>query len=232
MGNLIPKLHFKLIISIFLLLSFAPFSFSEIKKDNKQAQDYRDRGYQSQKAGNLDMASSFYKRATEFDPTYALAYNDLGIVLEAKGEISAAKEAYSKAIEANPNYLSPYYNLAALYEKEGNLDKALYYWQMRVQMGDWSDAWTWKAKEHKDALEASGKISENAKPELTKAALNMMPDAKRDAQYHMYRGRQNLILGNYVAALKELNAAAALDPQNQEIDTLLEDAQRKILLYK
>jgi len=234
MGKFVPKSH--IVISTILILSFvfsfAPSSFSEVKKEKNQAQICRDKGYEAQKVGNFDMALSFYQRAIELDPSYAVAYNDLGVVLEAKGSNDAAKEAYSKAIEVNPNYMSSYYNLAALYEKEGNYDKAAYYWKMRVQLGDWSDSWTWKAKEYIDNLKDSGKIKDEIEPVTTGADLNFMPNEKRDAKYHLYRGRQYIVAGNYVVALKELNAAMALDPQNQEIEKLLEDTQRKVLLYK
>jgi Flp pilus assembly protein TadD len=229
MGKFVPKLH--IIIATALFFSFVSFSFSETKKDKNQAQIYRDKGYEAQRAGNLDMALSFYQRAVDLDPSYAVAYNDIGIILESKGLSDAAKEAYSKALEVDPKYLSSYYNLAALYEKEGNFDKAAYYWRMRVQLGDWSDSWTWKAKERIDSLKESGKLKDDAELAMTGADLSFMPDAKRDAKYHLYRGRQHIVAGDYVSALKELNAAVALDPQNQEIEKLLEDAQRKVLLY-
>lgn len=224
-----PIWHF--IIVTVLVFSFVPSSFSASKRDIKQAKIYRDKGYEAQRLGNLDLALGFYQRAVASDPSYAVAYNDLGVVLEAKGLNDAAKEAYSKAVETNPNYLSSYYNLAALYEKEGNFDKAAHYWRIRVQLGDWSDAWTWKAKEHIDALEASGKLADGIEPMMTKADFNLMPNSKRDAKYHLYRGRQYIIAGNYVAALKELNAAIVLDPQNRETERLLDDTQRKVLLY-
>jgi Flp pilus assembly protein TadD len=230
MGKFIPKLHF--IIAAFIIFSFVPSSFSQVKRDTNQAKVSRDKGYQAQRAGNLDMALSFYQRAIELDPSYAIAYNDLGIVLEAKGEMNAAKEHYSQAISVDPDYPSSYSNLAALYEKEGNLDQAVYYWRMRVQLGDWSDAWTWKAKERVEALEASGKLSDKPPAMAQGIDLKLMPNSKRDAQYHLYRGRQYILLGNYVAALKELNAAIALEPQNEEIQRLLDDTQRKVLLYR
>jgi len=102
---------------------------------------------------------------------------------------------------------------------------------VRVQLGDWSDDWTWKAKDHIEALEASGKLSGEVEPIAGMKNLKFTPDAKRDAKYHLYKGRQYVLAGNYVAALKELNAAIALDQDNQEIAKLLDDTQRKVLLY-
>ena len=229
MGKFVPKLHF--IILTVLIFSFVPSSFLQAN-DKKQAQICRDRGYEAQRAGNLDAALGLYKKAIELDPSYVVAYNDLGIILESKGDIDAAKEAYSQALKIDPKYLSTYYNLASLYEKKGNYSQALYYLRMRVKLGDWSDAWTWKAKERIDALVASGLAEAKSEAVLTKKELKTMPDAKHEARYHYYRGRQYLVVGNYVSALKELNAAIVLDPQNHEIEELLNDTQHKVLLSK
>ncbi|MDD5005227.1 MAG: tetratricopeptide repeat protein [Candidatus Omnitrophica bacterium] len=230
MGKVIPKLHF--IITAFIIFSFVPSSFSEIKKDRKEAQGYRDQGYEAQRSGNLDVALNLYQRAIETDPSYAMAYNDIGIVLEAKGMDQEAEEVYLKAISLDPDYLSSYYNLAALYEKEGKLEKADYYWKTRVNLGDWSDSWTWKAKEHLQQLKSSGKLAARTNPNVGNLDLKLTPNPKRDAQYHLYRGRQYLATEDYTSAFKELNAASVLDPGNPEIEQSIEDTQEKVLLYK
>lgn len=227
MGKVIPKLHFLLVT--FILFSFVPASFSETSKEDSQ--EYREKGYEAQRAGNLDMALNYYQRAIQLNPFDAVVYNDIGIVLEAKGQNDTAKEAYMKSISTDPNYLSAYYNLAALYEKEGDLSQAAYYWRMRINLGDWSDAWTWRAKEHLDRLSTKGGLDTSKIPASGDLSFGVKPNPQRDAEYHLYRGRSLLAAGKYVAALKELNAAIILDPHNQEIKQLLEDAQRKVLLY-
>jgi len=229
MGKVIPKFHFILVTII--ILSFAPSSFSETKRDSKQVKEFRDKGYEAQRLGNLDMALNYYQKAIEFDPYYAVAYNDIGIVLEAKSMNDRAKDAYLRAISLDPNYLSAYYNLAALYEKEGELDKAAYYWRMRINLGDWSDTWTWKARDQLENLEATGKLDASKMSVLGGNRLGLISSPKRDAEYHLYRGRRYLAAGNYIAALKELNAAVVLDPHNKEIKQLLEETQQKVLLY-
>ena len=62
-------------------------------------------------------------------------------------------------------------------------------------------------------------------------SFGVKSNPKRDAEYHLYRGRRYLAAGNYIAALKEFNAAIILDPHNSKIKESLEDAQRKVLLY-
>jgi len=208
-----------------------PLSFSATKKDTKRVQEYRDKGYQAQRLGNLDMALNYYQKAIDLNPYYAVAYNDIGVVLESKGDTKRAKEAYLRAISLEPNYLSAYYNLAALYEKESDFDQAAYYWRMRINLGDWSDVWTWRAKEHLEDLGARGELGTNKIPSAGDWSFDLKSNPKRDAEYHLYRGRRYVAAGNYIAALKELNAAIVLDPHNKEIKQMLEDTQRKVLLY-
>ena len=226
MGNVIPKFHF--ILVALLVFSFVPLSFSEAKRDS---QEYRDKGYEAQRAGNLDMALNYYQKAIQLNPYNAVPYNDIGVVFEAKGMIEEAKEAYARAISVDPNYLSAYYNLAALYEREKDFDQAAYYWRMRINLGDWSDVWTWKAKERLDKLGTKGKLDTSKIPTTKDLSIGLKSDPKRDAEYHLHLGRRYLAAEKYVAALKELNAAIVLDPHNKEIEKLLEDAQRKVLLY-
>jgi superkiller protein 3 len=203
-------------------------SFSETKRNSKTVQAYRDQGYEAQRLGNLDMALNYYQKAIELDPYYAVAYNDIGVVLEAQGSIDKAKESYTRAISLDSNYLSAYYNLAALYQKEGDSEQAAYYWRMRINLGNWSDVWTWRALENLEGLKSEGKLGADKIPARN---LGLTSEPKRDAEYHYYRARNYIMKGEYVTALKELSAAIILDPDNSEIKQLLEETQQKVLLY-
>lgn len=229
MGNILPKILF--IASACLVFSFVTPS-SAAQKNKKQAQIYRDQGFEAQRAGNLDMALSYYQRALEKNSEYADVYNDIGIVLEAKGETVAAKNAYLRALALDSKLLSASYNVAALYENEGEIAKAAYYWKMRVQSGEWSDVWTWRAKEHLDALQATGKLQEAGIPLEGDGAFGFGSNTKRDAQYHLHKARRYIMSGNYVLAHRELTTAYLLDQNNHEIGELLDVTQRRVLLYK
>lgn len=230
MGKFIPRIYRIGILIICIVFLFVSPSFSATKKDTKQAQQYRDSGYQAQRSGNLDMALSYYQRAIDTDPEYAIAYNDIGIILEAKGDFKKAKEAYLRAISLNPKFLSAYYNLAALYEKEGDFDSAAHYWKMRIRLGDWSDVWTWKAKEQLQALKISGQLKDSDISMAEDLSLGISP--KRDAQYHLYQGRHLVATGDYVAAFDEFSKAVLLDPENSEAEQLLEETGRRVIVYK
>ena len=117
-----------------------------------EAVEYRVKGYELQRQGDVTGARANYQKAMAIDPTYATPHNDVGILLEAEGELDRAEEEYRAAIQADPNYLEAYTNLALLHEKRGQKEQAIYYWLRRASMGHPLDAWTIKAKERLIAL--------------------------------------------------------------------------------
>ncbi|MGE5358868.1 MAG: tetratricopeptide repeat protein [Bacteroidales bacterium] len=44
-----------------------------------------------------------WKKAVEFDPTYAAAWNNLAIAYEHEGQFDSAREAYEKALKLDAN---------------------------------------------------------------------------------------------------------------------------------
>lgn len=236
---------FSIILLFFLLFSPARFSFAQgTAQTKKLSVEYRDKGLKAQKAGDVDTALSYYQKAVEMDPTFALAFNDAGVIYESKGWFDKAKQAYARAIDLDPSLAGPYYNLGSIYEKEGNLDQAVYYFKKRVMMGDWNDEWTTKARRELQGMGVSdpevkadffdkylgdfdpGDIA-NAKPK----GNDLNPKKrKRDARLHLLRGKQLYYMGMYPEAFKELGVAEVLDPKNKEIQKTLEEVQQKALM--
>ncbi|HQP91905.1 MAG TPA: tetratricopeptide repeat protein, partial [Candidatus Omnitrophota bacterium] len=113
----------KIVLSVFLI-SCAQFSWAELSVEiKKTAVEYRDKGLEAQKNGDMDTALIYYQKAMELDPTMAAAYNDAGVIYESKGWNDRAKQAYAKAIELDPTLVGPYYNMGVLYEKDGDMEK-------------------------------------------------------------------------------------------------------------
>ncbi len=236
----IPAFIFALLFIVSLPPCFAQLS-AETKK---MAAEYRDQGLKAQKGGDLDTALMYFQKSVELDPTLAIAYNDLGVVYEARGWNDKAKQAYGKAIDLDPTLASPYYNMGSIYEKEGDLEQAAYYFKKRVMIGDWNDEWTSKARQelrglgvtdpeirqdfldqHLAGLEASSDI--HALPK----GNDLDPrKRKRDAQLHLFRGKQLYYMGMYPEALTELGVAGILDPKNKEIEKTFEEVHRKALM--
>lgn len=234
-----------LIVVLILLTCVCP-SFAQLSVESKKlAAEYRDKGLEAQRNGDMDTALVYYQKAMEIDPTMAIAYNDAGVIYEAKGWNDRAKQAYGKAIDLNPNLASPYYNLGSIYEKEGNLEKAIYYFKKRVLIGDWNDEWTTKARrelqslgvsdpevradfldQHLASIEASNDI-DNATPK----GNDLDPKKrKREARMHLLRGKQLYYMGMNIEALQELGMADILDPKNKEIQKMFDEVHRKTLM--
>ncbi|MFH1691353.1 MAG: tetratricopeptide repeat protein [Candidatus Omnitrophota bacterium] len=236
---------FLTILITFLLFANAQFSFAEgTPQIKKLAQEYRDKGLQAQRNGDVDTALIYYQKAVEMDPTFALAYNDAGIIYESKGWLDKAKQAYARALDLDPSMPGPYYNLGSIYEREGDLDKAVYYFKKRVVLGDWNDEWTMKARQELQGLGVSdpeikadffdkylgdfdpGSIA-NAKPK----GNDLNPrKRKRDARLHLLRGKQLYYMGMYAESLRELGMAEVLDPKDKTIQKALEEVQQKALM--
>jgi len=232
-------------VTILLFLACAlPCPAQLSVETKKMAAEYRDKGLQAQRSGDLDTALIYYQKAVELDPSLAVAYNDIGVIYESRGWNEKAKLAYGKAIDLDPSLSSPYYNLGSIYEKEGNLEKAVYYFKKRVLIGDWNDEWTMKARRELQSLGVSD-------PEIRSDFLDqhlanleaaddrgLMPKGndldprkrKRDARLHLYRGKQLYYMGMYPEALTELGIAEILDPKNKEIQKMLEEVNRKALI--
>lgn len=214
----------------------------EVSKN--MAMEYRDKGLQAQRIGDLETAMTYLQKAVEMDPSLAVAYNDLGVLYEAKGWTDRAKLAYGKAIDLDPNMPSPYYNLGSIYAKEGEFEKAVMYFKQRVLVGDWNDEWTKKARRELKSLGVDDPELRQGFLEEHLARVEDMGDVKgrpkgndldpktrkRQARLHLFRGKQLAYMGQYVEALRELSYAEVLDPRNKEIQKVLEDVHRKALM--
>jgi Flp pilus assembly protein TadD len=149
----------------FINLSYICYGVNSIKEE---AESYRTKGYEAQKAGNIDPAISWYQKAAELDQNYAAPHNDLGILFEAKGWLDRAETEYQKALSIDPNYQKAHTNLALLYERKGELEKAAFHWMRRYKLGSPTDAWTNEARQRLEKLGLLDKGEEKRyEPDLT-----------------------------------------------------------------
>lgn len=93
----------------------------------EEAQVYREDGLGAQQHGDLSGAATFYQKAIQLDPGFAIPYNDLGIVYERRGQLQMALKAYQQALAVDPNYLEASANLGSLYRRLGYATQALPY---------------------------------------------------------------------------------------------------------
>jgi len=240
----------KIILNLVLL--FFSFNFLALAQDlanpgkqveltalQAQAREYRDEGVKAQDMGDLDSAMKLYQKAIEVDPAYAVAYNDLGVIYEDKGMIDRAQESYLKAIKIDPDYLSTYTNLALLYENKRELNKAAYYWNKRVELGNFNDPWTQKASQRLKDIRLS--LSSNPAESLKEQdVLKLMKDVANEkyilsredkmlARKHLKKAKDSYAKEDYAAAVKEALDAQYLDPDNKDIQDFIDKTQHRAL---
>lgn len=229
-----------LLIALGLSLGFARDSFAEtegtgLSQLQELARTYREEGLALQNIGNLDDAMSLYQKAIGLDPSYAPAYNDLGIVLEAKGLSGEAEQYYLKAIAVDPGLLSAYSNLAIIYENKRDLDKALYYWDKRAQLGVGTDPWTQKARQRSRDIEAVAifDTGENNTLNLVREIEAKKQIERNDnsalAKDYFRKAKLCNDKGQDLEALKLAINAMQLDPSNSEISDFVDKVQLRLL---
>ena len=205
----------------------------------KEARDYRLKGLDFQRIGNLDAAMALYQKAITFDPSYAVAYNDLGIIYEAKGFLDRAEESYLRAITIDPYYLSAYTNLALFYENKRDLDKAAFYWKKRADLGSIDDPWTIKARQRLEdiSLVVSDDPYKNMREQEIFGLLKevevkkelLRKDNKTLAKDCLERAKAKFNKGDDVSALKLAIDASSLDPDDYDIKEFVEKVQARLL---
>lgn len=225
-----------LVIILYTAIASPAYCESLLRED---ALEYRQRGYQAQKAGMLAEALSFYQKAIQIDPGLAAVYNDLGVVYETLGQIERAREAYSGAVAVDPGYGKAYFNLALLYEGGGDLRKASEYWLALIHVKDQEQSMLRMAQ---DRLSELGEIFPEIREQYLRSEAEYLNkefamlkdrwalDDKELAKFYIENAGILVKKNDYPKALRLYLNAKHLDPQNDQIDTLIETTQRKILL--
>lgn len=207
----------------------------------KQARFYRAQGLESQHAGNIDTAMSFYQKAIQLDPTYAATYNDLGIIYESKGDMENAEKNYLMALTLDPYFLSAYTNLALLYEFKRDFKKASSFWEKRVEFGLVGEYWTEKARKRLQDIDLvmygdnfrSKEFVETEVIDLTKDVLDQKYIIRDNdsalSNKFLKISKQSYNNQDYAAALKWAIDAYQLDPANKEIEEFIRVIQARML---
>ncbi len=198
-----------------------------------QSRLYRNKGLQAQNMGNLQEALSWYQKAVEMDPSYAIAYNDIGVIYESNGLISVAEQNYLKANKMDPNYLSVYSNLAALYESKRDFEKAALYWEKRSKLGVEGDPWKAKAEQRlRDIAEILPSLKlrfmEQDAIKLNKDLLAKRAEAVKKAQEHIKLAKKLFDSNDYDKAMVELEVALNLDSRSSEALELMDRTRARI----
>lgn len=90
-------------------------------------------GVALQAKGQLDTATTHYRRAMEIRPDYAPAHNNLGVVLRAQGKLDEAISAYRQALAERPDYAEVHSNLATALLELRKPEEAVTHFQIARQ---------------------------------------------------------------------------------------------------
>ncbi|MEW6101011.1 MAG: tetratricopeptide repeat protein [Candidatus Omnitrophota bacterium] len=221
---------------------YTPVDERNLTQLQKTARAYRTQGFANQRLGDFDSAFSYYQKAIQLDPAYAVAYNDLGVIYESRNQMDNAQECYLKAIQIDPTYLSAYTNLALIYEDKRELTKAHEYWSKRVELGSPTDPWTTKAKDRLSdiRLVLQGGTVEQKRREREQEIASLMMDVSKQkgllrednkelSKYTFEKARIIFDKGDELTALKYAVDAGHLDPTNKEIAKFIEKVQKRLL---
>lgn len=223
-----------------LFFSTASSAFTEPTLLKEEALEYRQKGYEAQSSGMLADALIFYEKSAQIDPTSAPVYNDLGVVNEMMGQFDTAEEAYLRAVSIDPGYGKAYFNLAQLYEEKGDLPKAGEYWIGLSQLDNQEPSMLKKAG---NRVYEIGKLVPGLREKYFEMEVSLLNkkvtaykkrlaygDDKELARFYMEKAGSLLKKKDYLRALRISLDAKQLDPENDQLDSLIETAQKKLLL--
>lgn len=91
-------------------------------------------------------AETYYRRAVEADPGYALAHFNLGNLYDEQNDLERAYRHYVMALQLNPQYADAHYNMALLCERKGDLLTATRHWKVYLKIDPTSE---WAAIAHR-----------------------------------------------------------------------------------
>ncbi len=240
--NAIIIITFILALFVSVCPGFAGTQKSELNETQAMAREYRAQGMDYQRQGDLVTAMSFYQKAVELDPGYAVTYNDLGIVYEAMRFTDRAEECYLKAVKLAPDYLSAYTNLALLYENKRDLEKAGYYWKKRADLGGADDPWAEKARRRlKDiySVLSDGPVQNQREQDIVRFLSEveshkslLRGDKIALSKDYFDKAKRLYKNGDALSAWKQASDASQLDPANTEIRDFIDKLQERMLLSR
>lgn len=82
---------------------------------------------------SFDEAEGLYKRATELDPSLAIAYTNLGNIRFRRGDEAGAEQLYRKALEIDERQPEAHYNLGYVMLERGYASRAVTYFESAIK---------------------------------------------------------------------------------------------------
>ena len=128
-----------LFCGIFLFFTNAAFSQVEDLEEKKEfnpkpaSASVYNLGLKSYEQGDIESATSFFKRAVELDPDFVDAYFNLGAIYKKQENLPLAIYSFQKAVNLNPEDDEAIFELANCYFQEKNYNEAKKYFSLIPQ---------------------------------------------------------------------------------------------------
>ncbi|MEK6567381.1 MAG: hypothetical protein AABZ27_01405 [Candidatus Omnitrophota bacterium] len=227
----------QLIATLLFLFFSSPAFCAHLLKE--EAVEFHRQGHSAQESGMLNDALGFYQKAAAIDPASAHLYNDLGSVYEMMGEFEIASGCLLKAVSIEPESIEAYSRLALLSEKDGNFPQASKYWLKFIELGNKNNP---AVREAKNRVYEIGRVipevmdsyieveASSLKKEISSFKRATISDKESRLQRHLSEGNAFCQDKDYLNALKMYMEAKESDPQDNQVNSLLDAALSKLLL--
>jgi tetratricopeptide (TPR) repeat protein len=168
------------------------------------AQEWFERGYKFQEAGNLEEAIRCYTEAIRLEPGFLEAYGNRGNMFMDQGDSDRAIADYNQVLLLNPNDERTYFNRASALKAQANFDDAIkdFSEAIRLKPG-YAGAYNNRGNTFSDKGDIDGAIKDYDE------AIRIKPDY---AIAYNNRGIAYAYKGNLDKAMADYNMALQLKP--------------------
>jgi len=188
--------------------------------DTTSVEYLRQKGYEARVNGDMGQSARYYRRITELDPTDWDANLALARIEFANGSYDSAIRHYLHVVAYDSANTESLWGIGRCHYRSGRFREA--------------EKWYRKALIHipgrlpllEDLSHAL--INSNRPKEALAVYLNMLEGDSTMAMAWMGAGRVYLITGKPHTALRYLREAQRLDPDNEDITSLIRQAERQI----
>jgi Flp pilus assembly protein TadD len=196
------KLFLRIIFKIFLILTIliGYATTEEIKETDPAA--LLDQGIAFAKKGQYDRAITYFSKALDKNPGFAVAYHNRGSIYVIKGQYDKAISDFNKALEINPKNAEAYYMRGNAYADKKQYELAITDYNKVIEI----DPMDFPAHFNRGIAYGSKKQYDKAISDFNKA-LELNP---RYADAYNYRGLTYAYKGQYEKAGSDWKRACEL----------------------